>query len=411
MLHYATAGILFLIICSLLLMSKDAFIGHYFHPKLLSITHLTTLGWISMVIIGSLYQLAPVISNSKLYSVKLIYFAYFLILFGVILLAIAFWVFDVGLLIQIASSILVLGISIFLSNIYLTIQKAKEKNIESDFIATSVFWFWLTAFLGGLLAFNFRYAFLPKEHLYFLKIHVHIGFIGWFLCLIIGVASKLVPMFLISGKLNDKLLSYAYYLLNFGLLGFTIDSLFLDGLNRSGIYGSVIIIALVLFSIYLAEAFRKRLKKNLDIGLKHTLFSFILLMIPVILWIILKTNLITNSKLNLQLSIALGFSILFGFITLLILGQTFKNLAFIAWLKKYQGYTGKSKAPLPKDLYSEAIAKMQLYSFLGGFFLALIGIILSQSFILLAGSIFLTGAAVFYLINVYNIIFHRRTLY
>lgn len=410
-LHYATGGILFLLICCLMLFNPDAFIGHYFHPKLLAITHITTLGWISMIIVGSLYQLAPVISNSKLYSISMAYGAYSFILTGALLLAIAFWTFDVGFLIQLASITLVSGISLFLINIYLTIQKGKEKNIEGDFISTSAFWFWFTAFLGGLLAFNFRFAFLPKEHLYFLKIHVHIGLIGWFLCLIIGVASKLVPMFLITGKLNDKLLIYSYYLLNTGLLGFTIDSLFFNGLNRSGIYVSFIIVALIIFGYYITEAFQKRLKKNLDIGLKHTALSFILIFIPVILWLILKTEVVTDSRLVLQLSTALGFSVMFGFITLLILGQTFKNLAFISWLKKYQGYTGNSKAPLPKDLYSETIAKMQLYLFLLGFFITLGGIVTSVSIIVLIGCLFLVGTAVLYLINVYKIITHKQTFY
>ena len=406
--HYVTAALLFLIICVLLLISHTVLIGHYFHPKLLAITHIATLGWISMVIIGSLYQLTPVITNTPLFSTKMAIYAYLLILTGSLLLAIAFWVFDVTYLIQVASILLLTGISLFLSNIYLTVQQSKEKNIEADFISTSVFWFWLTAFLGTLLAFNFRYTFLPKEHLYFLKIHAHLGLLGWFLCLIIGVASKLVPMFLISGKLNHKLLQYSYYLLNLGLLGFTIDSLFLNGVNRSIIYVVPIIIALILFILYIKEAYDKRLKKNLDIGMKHTFISFILILIPVILWLMIKTNAIGDANFNLQLSIALGFSILFGFISLLILGQTFKNLSFIVWLKKYQYHSRKQNTPLPKDLYSENLAKIQLYLFLAAFFTLLEGILSSTEITLKIGAICLLSAAILYNINVFKIVSHKR---
>lgn len=332
MLHYITASILFLVICCLVLFSYQSFIGHYFHPKLLAITHITTLGWISMVIIGSLYQLAPVISNSKLFSLKLAQVSYLLILIGTIMLAYCFWQFNVGYLMQAASSLLFIGISLFALNIFLTTNKADEKNIESDFLVSSVIWFWMTVFLGVLLVFNFRYAFLPKEHLYFLKIHAHIGLVGWFICLIIGIASKLLPMFLISGKLKKTRLNYAYYLLKVGLLGFIIDSIFFNGFNRSYIYIIPIIISLVFFLMYIKEAYQNRLKKSLDIGLKHTFVSFILIIIPIGIWIILKTT-IADEKLKTQLSIAITFSILFGFISLLILGQTFKNLAFISWLR------------------------------------------------------------------------------
>lgn len=407
MLHYITASILFLVICCLVLFSYQSFIGHYFHPKLLANTHITTLGWISMVIIGSLYQLAPVISNSKLFSLKLAQVSYFLILIGTIMLAYCFWQFNVGYLMQAASSLLFIGISLFALNIFLTTNKADEKNIESDFLVSSVIWFWMTVFLGVLLAFNFRYAFLPKEHLYFLKIHAHIGLVGWFICLIIGIASKLLPMFLISGKLNKKRLNYAYYLLNVGLLGFIIDSIFFNGINRSFIYVIPIVISLVLFLMYIKEAYQNRLKKNLDIGLKHTFISFILIIIPVSIWVILKT-IITDEKIKNQLSIALTFSILFGFISLLILGQTFKNLAFISWLKNYQNYSGNAQAPLPKDIYSESIANIQLYAFLAGFLTALTGIIVSCENLILIGAICLIVAAVLYNINVFKIVFHKR---
>ena len=407
MLHYITASILFFVICCLVLFSYQSFIGHYFHPKLLAITHITTLGWISMVIIGSLYQLAPVISNSKLFSLKLAQVSYLLILIGTIMLAYCFWQFNVGYLMQAASSLLFIGISLFALNIFLTTNKADEKNIESDFLISSVIWFWMTVFLGVLLAFNFRYAFLPKEHLYFLKIHAHIGLVGWFLCLIIGIASRLVPMFLISGKLNKTRLNYAYYLLNIGLLGFIVDSIFFNGINRSFIYIIPIIISLVFFLMYIKEAYQNRLKRTLDIGLKHTFISFILIIIPVSIWVILKT-IITDEKLKTQLSIALTFSILFGFISLLILGQTFKNLAFISWLKNYQNYSGNSEAPLPKDLYSENIANIQLYLFIAGFLVTLIGIVVSNEISILMGAICLSVTAVLYNINVFKIVFHKR---
>ena len=407
MLHYITASMFFLFICCLLLISHQSFIGHYFHPKLLAITHITTLGWISLVIIGSLYQLAPVISNSNLFSLKLAQISYFLLVIGTIMLAYCFWQFNVGYLIQIASFVLFIGISLFATNIFLTTYKSEEKNIESDFLVSSVIWLCMTGFLGTLLAFNFRYTFLPKEHLYFLKIHAHIGIVGWFLCLIIGVASKLVPMFLISGKLNKTRLNYGYYLLNIGLLGFTIDSIFFNGINRAFIYIVPFIISLVLFLMYIKEAFQNRLKRNLDIGLKHTFISFILIIIPVGIWIILKT-VITDEKLKTQLSIALTFSILFGFISLLILGQTFKNLAFISWLKNYQNYSGNNEAPLPKDLYSENVANMQLYLFIAGFLVALTGIIVSNEISILIGVICLSVTAVLYNINVFKIVFHKR---
>ncbi|MBK6984313.1 MAG: hypothetical protein IPH32_05960 [Bacteroidetes bacterium] len=341
--HYISSALFLLVIPILLIFSTEAFLGHYFHPKVLAITHLTTLGWITLIIIGSLYQLIPVITNKKIYSPILAFIVYVLILLGTVLLSISFWIFDVGFLIEIATCFLFLGITLFLVNILLTAKDSKEKSIEIDFIQASMLWFWLTAFIGSLLAFNFRFMFLPKEHLYYLKIHAHIGLIGWFLCLIIGVASKLIPMFLLSGKLNTKILTYSFYLINLGLLGFIIDALFFNGMNRVIVYFIIIFLALLLFLSYIANAFKTRARKKLDINLKYTYISFFLIFIPIILWVILKIGLISNKGIEQQISTAIVYSLLFGFITFLILGQSLKNLAFIVWLKKYQEISGKGK--------------------------------------------------------------------
>lgn len=406
--HYLTSGIFFFIASCLILLYHESLVGHYFHPKLLSITHFTTLGWISLIIIGSLYQLAPVISDSELYSVKMANASFLLIITGTILLSIAFFLFDIGILIQIASILLLIGISIFTINLYITINRGKEKNIESDFVSASSLWFWLTAFIGALLAFNFRYSFLPKEHLHYLKIHAHIGLIGWFMCLIIGISSKLIPMFLISGKQSSKGLQYAFYLLNIGLLSYIIDSVFFQNELRTILYIIPVILSIIIFISYVYKSYKSRLKKKLDIGMKHTVISVLLIIIPIVLWLTVKSNLIHDTKLKLQLSLAIGFSILFGFITLLILGQALKNLVFIAWLKKYQNHSNKSTAPLPKDMYSEKIAKIQLYIYFAAFSFLLIGIICSKNNLLLIGSALLIIVSILHNVNLYNIVFHTK---
>lgn len=408
--HYITAAIFFLIVCVSLAFSSEAFIGHYFHPKILAITHLTTLGWITFIIMGSLYQLVPVITNKKIHSSIIASVVYFFMLIGTVLLAISFWSFNTGLLIEFAACFLFLGITLFLINILLTVRGANEKNIELDFIQTSIFWLWLTAFIGSLLAFNFRYPFLPKEHLYYLKIHAHIGLIGWFLCLIIGVAIKLIPMFLLSGKLNTKPLTYCYYIININLIALMVDSLFLNGQDRFFVYILIIFLGIVFFLNFIAKAFRTRARKKLDISLKHIYLSFLSIAIPMVLWVVLKTEILSDNRIEIQISTAIVFSLLFGFITLLILGQTFKNLAFIAWMKKYQNCVGKVKTLLPKDLYSEQIITFQLYVYITGFIITLYGIIDSNTLCIKFGSFFLIGTAILYLINVFKIVLHKTKI-
>ena len=35
--------------------------GHYYHPRVLALTHTVTLGWITLTIMGASYQLVPIV--------------------------------------------------------------------------------------------------------------------------------------------------------------------------------------------------------------------------------------------------------------------------------------------------------------------------------------------------------------
>ena len=43
-----------------------ALAGHYYHPRLLALTHAVTLGWITLAIMGASYQLVPVVFERPL---------------------------------------------------------------------------------------------------------------------------------------------------------------------------------------------------------------------------------------------------------------------------------------------------------------------------------------------------------
>src|SRR5690606_19759924 len=72
-----------------------------------------------------------------------------------------------------------------------------------------------------------RFAFLPKDHLDFLRLHAHAGISGWFLMLIIGLGFN---KYYIDNKKDNNLLSAAYYLINAALLLFLADAYF-SGIN------------------------------------------------------------------------------------------------------------------------------------------------------------------------------------
>lgn len=404
--HYLAAALFFIVLCFLMLFSSDAFIGHYFHPKLLAITHIAALGWGTMIIFGALYQLLPVILETPLYSENLAKITFLTFTSGVICLAWSFWNFYIGIQIQIAAVLLLLSFALFLVNIVFTASKSPKWIIEADFIVTSACWLLLTGLLGTLMAFNFTYPFLNKSHLLFLKIHAHMGIAGWFILLIMGVGSKLIPMFLLSHNLNTKKLNYAYYLVNLGLIFFSADLFFREGKALSPLYALAIVAGILFFMSFLYEAYKKRVRKQLDIGLKHSFMAFMFLFVPILLGIIISFNPSLNDKFLLQVYLVYGTSIFFGFISSLVLGQTFKTLPFIIWVYKNKKSAGKKKTVLPKDLYSQKLVNAQYIIYLLALPVLIVGILFSEPLIIKTGAILLLATAILYNINVFKIVVH-----
>ena len=402
--HYAFGGIAFFAFTILMFLSSDSLSGHHFSPALLTLTHTYVLGWISMIIFGALYQLLPVITLSSLYSTKLAYVTFILFALGTILLCYCFWKFEIGLPMQIASLLLLSSIVLFSINVFLTCKKATNKKTENDFIQTAALWLLITAIIGILMVFNFRYPFLPMEHLHYLKLHAHFGFVGWFVLLIIGVASKLLPMFLLSSAQKETKLKSAYYLINIGLLAFFIDGVFF-GLNkyRNLFYYLFVLVGILLFISFIYKAYKTRARKILDIGMIHTITAIVLLLVPLLCGII-----VVLSKNSIQpimpLNTIYATSFLIGFVGSLVLGQTFKTLPFIVWTNKFGKMAGKKNIPLPKDLFSEKLLNFQLIVFLTSYIGLLLGLFFSLHFFILFSTILFIVVAILYNINIWKII-------
>ncbi|MBF9254125.1 hypothetical protein I2I11_12545 [Pontibacter sp. 172403-2] len=404
--HYAFAAFSFVVMSVLLLFSTDAFGGHYFNPKLLTITHVTVLGWATMLIFGALYQLLPVVLECRLYSEKLAVYTFGLLATGTVLLACSFWHFWVGTLLQVAAILLFSAFVLFTINIFQTARKAPKWTIEADFIVTASVWLLVTGFVGLLMAFNFTFAFLPEQHVHYLQLHAHIGMAGWFLLLIIGVGSKLIPMFLLSHPGSTKKLNWAYNFINGGLVVFSFDHLFLHT-GFVPFYAALVTAGVGLFLWYLYDANHTKQRHDIDLGMKQTFVALGLLLLPLLLVFIVSSKGALPQDLLSSIYLVYGISVFLGFISALILGQTFKTLPFIIWMHAYEDYVGRFKTPLPKDMYSHTLLRWQNIFYLAGFILLITGVLLRMQPVILAGALCFTVTALLYASNVFRMLLHK----
>ncbi|RUA09896.1 MAG: hypothetical protein DSY82_05510 [Flavobacteriia bacterium] len=405
--HFIFGSLALLVLSVMIFLADTTLLGSYFDSKMIAITHMAVLGWATMIVFGALYQLIPVVFETSLFSEKLAKFTFWMAGLGVLLLTYAFWIGDFTGLLPYAALLMFVSLLLFVVNVILSYKDSKKKNISSRFVITAVGWLSVTELIGTLIAFNFKYNYFTEAHLHYLKIHASIGLIGWFLMLIIGVGSVLMPMFMVSHQLDDKKLERSYYFINFGLLVMAVNWLFIHFEKITPLFWLSIVTGIYFFISYVYDSYKKRIRKVLDIGMKHTMISVLSIFLPVIISLIILFGIGMDSMLLLRTTTLYGFTIIFGLITTIILGQTYKTLPFIIWLEKYQALVGKTKTPMPRELYSEKIADLQLLTYLFFIIFMIMGVLLNQIWLVRIGSYLLLAVAVLYNINVFKIIFHQ----
>jgi len=401
---YLFAAFSFLISCILLLINTDIAHAHYFHPKTLAITHLMALGWGTMIILGASHQLLPVLIEGKLDSNLLAILSFVFAAIGIPLLVTGFYLFNTGLILQIGAFLVNTSVICYFLNVIRSIEESKKYNVHAFYIATASLWLFATTFFGLLLVFNFSRSWLPENSIEYLSLHAHLGLVGWFLLLIVGVASRLIPMFLISKHSSPKILWWIFTLINIALLAFIV-------LKSSGAFPKLyyspfllVFIAILLFGNYCYRAYKTRIRKHVDEQMKISLLSVAMLVLPLLSLLAIIYFITEDSASNLVL--VYGFCIFFGWISALILGMTFKTLPFIIWNKVYQ-IRAIGKTPAPKELFSENLFKVMVLFYLTGFILFLVGILLLNDLLLKSGASLLLASAVFYVINVLKTMFHQ----
>ncbi len=405
---YAYAALSFFVATILMMSDLSAFTQHHFNAKALAITHTMALGWGTMMILGASHQLFPVLIEGKLHSNFLAYASFVLGAIGIPLLVYAFYNFDFGSLAKTGGILINLAVISYLLNLTISIVKTKKPNVHAVSAFTAVIWLLVTTVVGLLLVYNFQTPIFTQASVHYLSLHAHLGIVGWFLLMIIGVGARLIPMFLISKYENTKTLWWIYGLINTGLIAFIIS--FIYGTNQLltlvpvALTGS----AVLLFGNYIYKSYQKRIRKKVDEQVQISMLSVALIGIPLV--IIIGIILIFSTLGLQQFTMLYGFTIFFGWITAIILGMTFKTLPFIVWNKVYHDIAGLGKTPNPKELFKNNLFIANVICYLLGFVILSFGIINMNIFALNIGAILLLINALLYNINVFTILFHQSKL-
>ena len=254
-LYFVVAHAALTLACLAVALDPRGVSGFFYHPRMLAMVHLVTLGWITASILGSLYVLGPVALRVWIPANWLDYTAFALVLIGVTGMVAHFWFQEYGGMAWSASSI---GTGIVLVGVHVgwRLRQASLPRAISAHIMLAFGNVLAAATLGVLIGFDKVYHFLPGFVLANVFAHAHLAALGWATMMVVGVAYRLLPMVLPAAMPSGPRLWLSAVLLQAGVTG-----LFVTLLRRgpfASIFALIIIGALAAFFSQVVWMLRRR---------------------------------------------------------------------------------------------------------------------------------------------------------
>ena len=351
---FITAPVFGFLAAMVLLFSGSEAMDSRWTPEILAVTHFMVLGFTTMVMIGAMMQILPVvigtiIPRSHLVS-NLIYGFY---VPGILLLGSAF-LFRKSFLFNSAAVFLGLAFSVFVGMVLYTLLRTPVKTSASRSVKLAVISLAITVVIGILMIVVYGAHGGVTKHL-FTTIHLGWGLIGWTGLLIIGVSFQVVPMFQITPHYPLWIrhwlpLSLLYLLLTWSLV--TYFHQYLDGKNVIYYLSGLLLIALIaLHSIHTLLLQRKRRRKIPDV----TVSFWQLGMVSVILATFLSAiNIVWPETGRIYfLDLVIGIIVITGAIQSVINGMLYKIVPFLTWFHLQAQQTEPGILPNMKEIIKD----------------------------------------------------------
>jgi hypothetical protein len=406
----------------LLVLRPDVLTTYHYNQYVISITHVFVLGWIATVVMGAMYQLVPVALESRLYSERLAAIHFVLHVVGVGGMVWMFWTWNMK---QVGhfGSVFGAGVLLFIYNLGRTLLRVPRFNVIAAAVASTLFWLGCTVLVGltiaagkcsyesvaegradgwfnslllgmaGLGTFVARFDAIAAIHA-----HAHLGVVGIFVILIVGVSYRLLPMFTLSELQSVRRAVVSLALLNLGL------ALCFPGILLRSPWkpfaAAILAAGLVVYAIEIRAILRARKRRTLDWGVSYFITAISGLAPVVLLGWVLSWPKLPLTAFTGQLETAYGLLALLGVVSFAIIGMLYKIVPFVVWYSCYSQQIGRGKVPALADLYSHGLQAHGYWTFLSGLAFTTAGTVLANAPAVRIGCVTLGASILLLLINI-----------
>ncbi|HPA17260.1 MAG TPA: hypothetical protein PLU30_05900 [Verrucomicrobiae bacterium] len=366
-----------------LILEPGTIAGPYYRPHTVALAHLVVLGCAMSVCLGAMYQLVPVALEVSLFSPRMASAHTAFHLLGVSAMVPAFFAWEMRG-VALGGTLVFCGVLMFVHNMVRTLGKLARFDITAAFVTTTLGWMLATTGLGlTMVTAKFR-PLLPGDPMGWLQAHAHLGILGIFINLIIGISLKLVPMFTLAEWREGRRAWWLWGLVNGGLAVLVI-SLPLGWNLGAGLAAVAIAMGLSLHAIELVAILRIRRRAEIDWGL-ITFLGGVAMLLPTCALGIAAVRL-GGGQLGQSFQLAYPFAALFGVVVPSIVGMLYKILPFLVWHRVYGPRVGREPVPVFADMVSPILQSAAATLLLVGFLLLVAGIFGTETAPVIGGAV------------------------
>ena len=351
-----------------------------------AVTHLFTLGWITLSMFGALHHFLPVALHTPLMPLRCAWLQ--LVLFGVGLSAfVAGELLAARGLALAGAGVLALALLAFAFRLVLALLRAGSSRTARALVLAAAFLVVTTTF-GVLLAGDPAFGWLGRSRPALAALHVHAALVGWVLLTMVAVAQRLLPMFLLTRAPEPRLAALSLLLVGGGavaMLAFNSSDLVL----RVWLPLALVAAGLAVFLLQSGKAYLES-RGELDPGLRFAGVGLVFLGVALVIApFALRVGAADPNRLVLYVAAAV-----LAAIAIFVCGHYYRIVPFLVWSRRYAERPPLPGAGGPAALYRTDVALLALLCFVTGATTFLVSVAHGERNVAQAGAVaFAAGAA------------------
>ena len=366
-----------------------AMAGFFYHPRMLAVVHLVTLGWIGGSVLGSIHIVGPLALRMPFLATRGDYAAFVAFAVGTLGMISHFWLDSPRGMVWGAG----LATIVFVRAAVRVLPRLSRAPLPSAMKAPVALAFAnivLAAGLGTLLGLNKVDPFLPVHHLQAVFAHAHLAALGFATLIVMGAGYRLLPMMLPAAMPTGRGPLLSALLVEVGVLGL-VASFFLNGYGRrASALAAAAGVAVFLFDVVgmlrnPRPAPPQRPRPDLAVALALVALSALAATVILGLALVFLPGLDASSPLSLVYG-TLG---LLGFLAPMVVAVQQRLLPLAAWLWAYAGANYRETPPSLHGASGRLLPAITFAGWVAGVPLVAAGLALERLGALRAGAVLL----------------------